>query len=282
MAKSIDILIAVPQADAKRYFKNLREQQDFNVRMATTLKDALNDLADKDSPTDVFVLSQAFPNTTPLIHELRQSYPRLLIVLVDEEADFAIPGQADDISTEPFKNDDLAKRIQRLMSDRQLETLRADSLPAVRTFAKKMRNASGEIGKLQAAAAACLEMNYDYVAMYKEESNDPVRVKLKAQDGPRAINSIAPDTGTDADIMGWVCKTGQSRIAGPEDDPNHPLVKRGRLGAVVCVPINISGVRYGVIVACRDMPNSVTQENVLMLELVSAQLAAALSKENIR
>lgn len=282
MAKKIDILTAVPQQDAKRYFKHLREQQDFQVRMATTLDDAMNDLSDKDNQTDVFVLSQAFGSTHGLIHELRHTYPRLLIVLVDEDADFAIPGQADDISTEPFKNDDLAKRILRLMSDRQLETLRADSLPAVRTFAKKMRNATGELGKLQAASAACLEMNYDYVAMYKQTSENPMQVDLKAQDGPRTISSIAPKTGNADDLMGWVCQTGQSRIAGPSDKPNHPLVARGRLGAVVCVPINISGVRYGVIVACRDMPNSITQENVLMLELVSAQLAAALSKENLR
>ncbi|MEO0564792.1 MAG: hypothetical protein AAF125_21985, partial [Chloroflexota bacterium] len=135
MPKTIDILAAVPQSDAKRFYQNLREQQDFAVRISTDLRDALKDLADRDTPTDVFVLSQVFPQTTELINRLRQSYPRLLIILVDEEADFAIPGQADAISTDPFNNDDLAKQIQRLMSDRQLETLRADSLPAVRQFA---------------------------------------------------------------------------------------------------------------------------------------------------
>ncbi len=279
MVQSVEILVAVPQADAKRYFTNLRQQQEFNVRMTTSLKDAVTDLSDKDTQTDVFVLSQEFPHTTQLINQMRKSYPRLLIVLVDEEADFAIPGQADAISTEPFHNDDLTKQIQRLMSDRQLETLRADSLPAVRQFAKRLRNASGEIGKLQAAAAACLEMNYDYVSVYKQESDDPIKMTLKAQDGPRPIQSIAPKAGDENDLMGWVSKSGQSRIAAPGEEPNHPLVAKGRLGAVACVPINIAAVRYGVLVACRDMPGSVTQENVLMLELVSAQLAAALSKE---
>jgi hypothetical protein len=33
--------------------------------------------------------------------------------------------------------------------------------------------------------------------------------------------------------------------------------------------------------ACREIPNSISQDNVLMLELVSAQLAAAVSKEII-
>jgi len=282
MARMVEILVAVPQQDAKRYFQNLQQQQDFHIRIVPNLADALKDLADRDKQTDVLVLSQAFQQSTQLINDLRKSYPRLLIVLVDEEADFAIPGQADAISTDPFKDDDLIKQIQRLMSDRQLETLRADSLPAVRTFAKKLRNATGEIGKLQAAAGACLEMNYDYVSFYKQESETPIRMVLKAQDGPRTITSIAPKESDENDLMGWVSKTGQSRIAGPDDDtPNHPLVARGRLGAVACVPVNISGIRYGVMVACRDIPGSISQDKVLMLELVSAQLAAALSKEGV-
>lgn len=281
MANSIKILVAVPQEDASRFFKNLRQYDDFDARIVTTTRDALDDLSDSDHHTDILVLSQALPQTTELINELRMSYPRLLVILVDEEADFAIPGQADEISTEPFTNDDLAKRIQKLMSDRQLETLRADSLPAVRSFAKKLRDASGEFGKLQAAASACREMNYDYVACYKQESDSPIKLSLKAQDGSRPIKSVAPKDASVDDLMGWVAQTGQSRIAAPEDKPNHPLVAKGRLGAVACVPVNISNVRYGVLVACRDIPGSITQENVLMLELISAQLAAALSKEGV-
>jgi GAF domain-containing protein len=124
-------------------------------------------------------------------------------------------------------------------------------------------------------------MNYDYVACYKQENPDPIKLALKAQDGSRPIKAVAPQDSTPEDLMGWVAQTGQSRIAAPEDSPNHPLVAKGRLGAVACVPVNISGVRYGVLVACRDVPGSITQENVLMLELISAQLAAALSKEGV-
>lgn len=79
--------------------------------------------------------------------------------------------------------------------------------------------------------------------------------------------------------MGWVAQNGQSRIAGPEDRPNHPLVARGRLGAVSCVPVSFSTRSFGVIVACKDRPGSITQEAVLMLELIAAQLAAAITKE---
>jgi len=282
MPKLTQVLVAVPQSEAARYFKNLRQQEEFEVRVVTSTDDALTDLRDRDNNTDVLVMSQSLPETTELTNDLRQSYPRLLIVLVDEEADFAIPGQADEISTDPFEGDDLARRIQRLMSDRQLETLRADSLPAVRLFAKRLRDASGELGKLQAAAAACREMNYDYVACYRQESDSPISLELRAQDGGRPIKAVAPKMASADDLMGWVAKTGQSRVASPEDTPNHPLVAKGRLGSVACVPVNISGVRYGVLVACRDVPGSVTQENVLMLELISAQLAAALSKEGVR
>ncbi|MEM6281749.1 MAG: GAF domain-containing protein [Chloroflexota bacterium] len=282
MARTIDILVAVPQQDAGRYFKNMRQHDEFRVRIVSELDDLMGDLANKDHQTDILVLSQDIPGATELINDLRGGYPRLLIVLVDEEADFAIPGQADDISTDPFEDDDLARRIQRLMSDRQLETLRADSLPAVRTFAKKLRDAVGETGKLQAAAAACSEMNYDYVACYKQDRENPIALSLKAHEGTRPIRSVAPKAATTDDLMGWVAQTGQSRVAAPEDTPNHPLVAKGRLGAVACVPINISGVRYGVLVACREIPGSITQENVLMLELVSSQLAAALLKEGVR
>lgn len=277
----VDLLVAVPQQDAARFFNNLRAYDEFNVRVVTTLEDAIQDIANRDHPTDVFVVSQQLTETNNPINELRMAYPRLIIVLIDEEADFAIPGQADEISTEPFTNDDLAKRIQRLMSDRQLETIRADSLPAVRLFAKKLRDASGEVGKLQAAASACREMNYDYVACYKLDGAEATSLTLKAQDGPRPIKSVAPKAANPDDLMGWVAKTGQSRVAAPEDNPNHPLVAKGRLGAVACVPVTIGNDRYGVLVACRDVPGSITQENVLMLELISAQLSASLSREEL-
>jgi hypothetical protein len=279
MARQTHVLVAVPQADAKRYHASLRDNQDIAIRIVTDINDAMTDIANRDNTTDVLVVSQSLPQPATMVNDLRHVYPRLLIVIVDEEADFAIPGQADDISTTPFVNDDLVKRIQRLMSDRQLETLRADSLPAVRTFAKKLRAASGELGKLQAAAGACREMGYDYVAFYRVEKTEPIQVGLKAQDGAKAIRAVAPEKGFADDIIGWVAQHNQSRIASPDDEINHPLVKKGRLGAVACIPLNISNVRYGVMVACREMPGSVSKENILMLELISAQLTAALSKE---
>jgi len=168
-----------------------------------------------------------------------------------------------------------------LMSDRQLETLRADSLPAVRQFAKELRKASGELGKQQAAVGACKDLGYEYVAFYRLEAGETPKLTLKAQDGPAPIQAVVPKVAAPDDLMTWVVQNGQSRIAAPPDSPNHPLVAKGRLGAVACVPVTFGNNKYGVLVACRDQPGSISQENVLMLELVAAQLAAAISKEII-
>lgn len=281
MAVTIDVLIAVRREHASRYYKNLSPHKDLRVQLVSDPKDALDALADRDKHVDVFVVDNGLTDTYELTNELRQTYPRLLVILVDEEADFGMPGHADEISTEPFHNDDLVRRLRRLMSDRNQETLRADSLPAVRMFAKRLLTASGEGGKTQAAVEACKEMGYDYVAYYKLENQNPLQVMLKAQDGTNTIKSVAPKQGTPEDIIGWVGKNGQSRIAGPADNPTHPLVAKGRLGAVACVPVMFNAVRYGVLVACREQPGTINQENVMMLELVSTQLAAAISKEII-
>jgi hypothetical protein len=277
----IDILIAVPQDNAQRYQENLSHYENFNLQIVTDVQDALDILDDRDLHSDVFVIDNRLGDVYTLVKELRNIYPRLLIIIVDEEADFGMPGQADDMSTEPFDDDDLAKRITRLISERRVETLRSDSLPAVRAFAKQLRSAAGALGKLEAAVQACQESGYDYVAYYQLETTDPFKMILKAQVGPAAIQSIAPKQAAPDDLMAWVAKSNLSRIAAPQDTPNHPLVARGRLGAVACVPVMFSGNTFGVLVACRDRPGSINQENILMLELIGAQLAGAISKESM-
>lgn len=275
----VDILIATMPEDASRYYKNLSRHEGFLITIVHNFDDAKEVLADRDRHVDIFVVDNKIGRVFAMIGELRQSYPRLIIIMVDEEADFGMPGQADEMSTAPFDNDDLARRIRRLMSDRQTETLRSDSLPAVRNFAKTLRAATGVLGKQQASVKACLDMGYDYVGYYHKTSDDPLGLELKAQEGPAVITSITPKSANATDLMGWVQKNGQSRIAAPEDSPNHPLVSRGRLGAVVCVPVAFNGVTYGVMAACRDRPGSITQDNVLMLELIGSQLGAAIAKE---
>jgi GAF domain-containing protein len=75
-----------------------------------------------------------------------------------------------------------------------------------------------------------------------------------------------------------VSQNGQSRIVGPDDQPNHPFIRQQRFHSGVCVPVGTT-LRFGVILACRDQPDAISQQNVLMLELVSAQLASALAKQ---
>jgi GAF domain-containing protein len=213
------------------------------------------------------------------IRELRNAYPRLLILLVDEEADFGTPGYADEVSVEPFHNDDLLRRIKRLTEERMVETLRADALPPVRAFAKALRRAGPGPAKQQAAVEAILELGYDFVAFYNLTPTTPPELTLGAQVGAQAVMAMAPQKQDyDGSLVGWVAQNGQSRVVGPNDDPNHPFVKQGRFGAGACIPVGTT-LRFGVILACRDQPDAISQQNVLMLELVSAQLASALAKQ---
>ena len=274
----IAVLVAVRREFANRYYKNLSAYDPFNITLVNETVEALDELNNQENPVDVLVLDNGLDRSFEFINELRHEFPRLLIVLVDEEADFAIPGNADEISTTPFVSDDLIRRINRLMSDRRLDTLRADALPPVREFAKKMRKAVGELGKHQAAVSACFDIGYDYVAYYRVEDTDPLKLMLKAQEGPAPIQAVAPKQATADDIMGHVALTGESVVISPTDEINHPLVKRGRLGAGAVTPVG-GTTRYGVIVACRDEPGSITKQDVMLLELVSAQLAAVVSKE---
>lgn len=275
----VDILAAIPADKAALYQQHLSLVRDFRVRTVADIQQVFTALADLNQHTDVLVLDISLGAVYDFIDDLRHSYPRLFIVTVDEDADFGTPGYADELSTAPFVDNDLVRRITRLMSDRQMETLRADRLPAVRSLAKELRAAIGQSGKEQTAVNAIRAGGFDYVALYRLEDEATLRLTLRAQAGPKPVEAIAPRSAVPDDLMTWVCQKGQSRITVPTDTPNHPLVARGRLGTAACVPMLFSGQRFGVIVACNDRPGSITQDNVMMVELVAAQTAAAISKE---
>ncbi len=267
------ILITVRREHADRYFQNLSAHPDLRVRLVTNIPDALELLDSRDRHVDLLVLDNGLERAFELVRDLRQKHPRLLIILVDEDADFALPGQADEITTDPFTNDDLTRRIDRLMSDRRMETLRADTISPVRELAKKLRKASSESERQQAAVVACRGLGYDYAAFYRIESLDPLRVTLQAQDGSPVLQALAPKEATDDDIIGWVAKAGQSRIAVPGEELHYPP---GQLRAVACTPVGMTS-RYGVLIACRSQ--LITQQQVMLLELIGAQLAASVAKD---
>jgi DNA-binding NarL/FixJ family response regulator len=277
-ASNIYVLAAVRLPSIARFRENLTKDAKLKATVVTSEQDAREILANPEKRTDVFVVDNGLGNVYELIKELRQTYPRLLILMVDEDADFGMPGRADDVSTEPFKDDDLVKKIKRLAEERRLETLRADALPPVRNFAKSLRKAGKGLGKQQAAVEAVRELGYDYVAFYAIAPADPPSLSLAAQVGPNAITSQVPVRSDYSGLLGWVAQNGQSRIVGPTDTPNHTLIEKGKYSAAVCVPVG-STMRFGVMLACREQPGTITQQNVLMLELVCAQLASALAKE---
>ena len=55
------------------------------------------------STIDVLVLDNNLEHAFDLITELRHSYPRLFIVLVNQDANFGMPGQADEDERRTFR-----------------------------------------------------------------------------------------------------------------------------------------------------------------------------------
>lgn len=275
----IHLLVAIRLQSIARYRENLSTEPKFAANLVTSIEKIHETLADKTKRSDVLVVDNGLGDVHALVKELRQSHPRLLIVLVDEEADFGMPGRADDVSTEPFKNDELIKVIKRLFEDRRLETLRADTLPPVRQFAKSLTRAKGP-AKSQAAVSAILELGYDYVGFYTITPTDPPMLTLSAQEGPSAVTSLAPNRlEYNNSLLGWVAQNGQSKIVAAADSPNHPFVSKGRFGSGAAVPVGTT-LRFGVLFACKEKAGEISAKDVLMLELISTQLASALAREN--
>lgn len=276
----LKVLAAVQLRSTARYREELKKEPLFNVTLVTDMDKAREVLDDPSKQIDVLVVDNELGDVFEVIKEIRHSYPRLIIVLVDENADFAMPGRADDVSTHPFEYNDLINRIKRLNEDRRLQTLRADALPPVRSFAKSILKATRQKGKQQAAVEAVQELGYDYVAFYAVTPTEPPQMTLIAQVGENdATSSAARKLDYDGNLVGWVAQNGQSRTVSPADELTHPFVKDTRFHSGVCVPVGTS-MRFGVIFACKKAEDAISQDDVMMLELVSAQLASALAKEN--
>ena len=276
----INILAAVRVASVVRFREALTKEPNFKPTVVTSEQAARDILADPTKKIDAFVIDNNLGNAFELIKELRERYPRLSIVLVDEEADFAMPGRADEVSTDPFTNSDLVKKIKRLVQERHLPTLRADALPPVRQFAKQLSRADKGKGRHQAAVDAVRELGYDYVSFYLLIATEPPALTLSAQSGPTAVLSLAPARAeyTDATLVGWVAQHGLSKIVDAASTPTFALVEKGKFSTAVGISVG-STLRFGVLIACREQADSITAEGVLMLELVASQLAAALAKD---
>jgi hypothetical protein len=104
-------------------------------------------------------------------------------------------------------------------------------------------------------------------------------MSMVAQIGaPDAQTSAPRKLPYDGNVVGWVAQNGQSRTIAPSDELSHPFVEKGRYKSAACLPVG-TALRFGVILACREPEDAISQEQVMMLELVSAQLANALAKD---
>jgi hypothetical protein len=275
---TIDVLIAIKQEAVNRYRDGLAKDMQLHLAFQHSLQGILDYLGDDSNEVDVLVIDNALGNVYDLIKDLRQRYPMLLLILIDEEADFGMPGRADDVTTEPFVGDDLLKKIKRGSEERRLETLRADALPPVRNFAKALRKATKGTGKQQAAVSAVKELGYDYVAFFSLSPTDPPSLSLGAQIGPSNITGIMPPRADYNNVLGWVAQSGRTQLVVQGDPHTHFLIEKGKFGAAVCAPVG-SNLRLGVMLACKEQPGSIKQDAALMIELICAQLAAALAKD---
>ncbi|MFN7211220.1 MAG: hypothetical protein ACK4P1_12660, partial [Aggregatilineales bacterium] len=271
---AISVLVAIPITSMARYRENLAKEPSLLVTYATSLEDAHATLRDANKHFDVFVADNALGDTYELIRAVRLEKPRLLILTVDEEADFSMPGRADDVSNTPFKDNELIRKIKRLAEERRLETVRADALPPIRNFAKALSKATKGLGKQQAAVNAIMDLGYDHVAFYAIERGRDT-LTLMAQLGDNAVMNAMPQRADANSLVGAVARTGKSLIAARGSTPSHFLLEKGRFGAAAAVSVG-QAIRFGVMLAFREPPDSISQEHVIMLELVCAQLASSL------
>lgn len=279
-ALPIYVLATIPRESLTRFRDLFAREPQISPVFVTRQQEAMEHLADPQTRTDVLVLDARSGDTFDFVRQLRHTYPRLLIVLVDEEADFGLPGQADEISVTPFAGDDLLRRIKRLVEERRLETLRADTLPPVRQLAKVLVRARTPEAMIRAAVEVIHDLGYDYVAFFSPDPAAPGQLALRTQIGPPSLTGIAPQQQSqDGTLVGWVAQTGQSRTVGPTDRPNHPFIEGTSLQSGVCVPVG-AALRFGALLACRAQPHSIPQKHVMLLELISAQLATALAKRD--
>lgn len=274
----IKLLVAVRPPSVGRF----REQLEPEVRLAVTVVDseaaAQAALSDELRAPDVLAVDRGLCDTNALLARLRRGPSRLMVIVLDEEADFATPGPADDVSTDPLHDDELVKKIMRLVEERSVATLRADALPGVRNFVKALRKATRPTTKQQAAVSAVKELGYDHVAYYAILPGEETSLSLTAQAGPDEMDGVLPQHEGEDGLPGWVARTGQSRIAYRGESPGHPLLDSGQYGAAICAPVG-SAIRFGVMLAFRAAREDVAGDAIVMMELINAQLASALVRD---
>jgi DNA-binding response OmpR family regulator len=275
---SIRLLVAVRPSAVGHYREHLEPDGRLAVTVVDTEAAAQAVLNDETRIPDVLAVDRGLCDTNALVADLRRGPSRLMVIVLDEDADFATPGPADDVSTDPWHDDELVKKILRLVEERSVATLRADALPGVRSFVKALRKATRSTSKQQAAVSAVKDLGYDHVAYYAILPGEQLSLSLAAQSCPDEMDGALPQHEDENGLLGYVTQTGLSKVVHPGDTPGHPLLDSGQYGAAVCAPVG-STIRFGVMLAFREAHAAVSGDDIVMLELINAQLASALVRD---
>jgi hypothetical protein len=227
------------------------------------------------SAPDLIVLDCETERAWERVTELRQRHRGLLILLVDDAADFAFPGLADDISTTPFEHDDLRRRIRRLLEERRMETLRADVMPPIREIGRRLRSVAGVDARAQVIVEVCLELGFTYAAVYRLNAQGETAA-LVCERGDGSIAATPAHHPGEDDAIAATALTGQSIPVSPAGSGKHPLVEGGSLQSGAAVAIG-SATRFGVLFAGKASQN-LSAQDILLLELIAAQAAALITK----
>ena len=276
----IQVLAAVPREQAARYYTSLTASGQYALTLTSDSRDTLDLLEDRSRRFDALVLDSCLADADSLLEDVLFSLPRLIVVLVDETGDSPLRQRLrlDRVSTAPFMDDDLERRIARLLSDSQLETMPANTLLPVRELARKLRTEEKPGDRFRVAVEACQGLGYRYTAFYRVEQQDPPLLLLAAQQGESGFEALVPPRAENNHVIASVAATGDSLILDRSNARDYAPMAADVLGAVALVAAGRVAC-FGVLVAGREGIDSINAQNVAVLELVAAQLAAAIARE---
>lgn len=272
----IELLLAVPRECAGEYYANLSATGQFHLTLHADAGDALAALDDRSQHFDALVVDGGLEGAATLLEEARFGMPHLLTIVV--AGDDKPPLEAAHTCTAPFQDGELARQLVNLLSDRQLETLAANTVLPVRRLARHLRRQDDRLRRFQATVEACRSLGYLYSGFYETDEAEPAKFLLAAQSGPPELESAAPDAAGENSRLAQIAARGACQVLGPDDAGAFPLLGDQRLGALACIPCGVAA-RFGMLLAGRKEADAIAPQHLAVLELIAAQLAAALARE---
>lgn len=276
----IQVLAAIPREQAARYYTSLSASGQYELTLTSDSRDTLDLLEDRGRHFDALVLDSRLAEVDSLLDDVQFNLPRMIVVLVDETGDSPLRERLrpDHVSSAPFLDDDLERRIARLLSDSQLETMPANTMLPVRELARKLRTEEEPGDRFRVAVEACRGLGYHYTAFYRVEQQEPPLLELAAQQGADGFSDLVPASADGQSVIARVAMTGECLILASGHPEGYAPLAEGVLSSVAMVPAGRAAC-FGVLIAARTEPNAINTENLGVLELVAAQLAAAIARE---